>query len=30
MQENKVEFPEEKVVYDYNFNIKTNVWESWF
>ena len=30
MADNKVMFPEEKVVYDWNWNTKTCEWESWF
>ena len=26
----KITYPEEKTVYDWNFNLKTNEWESWF
>jgi dynein heavy chain, axonemal len=26
----KVEFPEDKTVYDWNWNLKTNEWENWF
>jgi dynein heavy chain, axonemal len=30
MATQKVNFPEEKSVYDWNFNVKTNEWENWF
>ena len=30
MLDNKIDFPEEKQVYDWNWNTKECVWESWF